>query len=107
MATIVRFPRLHVQLGELVHHDEFGAGTISRIWGYTLTISVSDGERDLPVDCVVTRAQAEEQWRETFLRGLNHRLELGRRLWAVRNLCSRRGGPARRRNGRGSPCRPR
>jgi hypothetical protein len=91
VTTIVRFPRLPVQLGQLVHHTEFGTGTISSIHGCNVTVAFCDEERELYFEHVVTRALAEERWQACYSHGANRRLEEGRWLWIVRSLCSRRG----------------
>jgi hypothetical protein len=93
VATIVRFPRLPVffKLGQLVHHTKFGTGTISGIRGCNVTVAFCDGERDLNIEQVVTRAQAEELWQGCYSHGANRRLEEGRWLWVVRSLCPHRG----------------
>ena len=93
MATIIRFPRLAVcfKPGQLVHHAELGTGTISGICGCNVTVAFCDEERELDIEQVVTRAQAEERWQGCYSHGANRRLEEGRWLWVVRSLCSRRG----------------
>jgi hypothetical protein len=91
--TIRRFPRLPVyfELGQVVHHAEFGTGTITSILGTKLTIAFCDAVREMRLNQVVTRAQAEDGWRDCFMHGATRRLEEGRWLWIVRSLCSRRG----------------
>jgi hypothetical protein len=93
MAAIIqlRFPRLAVTLGQLVHHAQFGAGTVSSIRGCNITVVFCDEARELDVDRLVTRAQAEERWKDCYSHGANHRLEEGRWLWVVKSLCSHRG----------------
>jgi len=90
---IHRFPRLPVsfKLGQLVHHTEFGTGTISSFHGCNVTVTFCDAERELDFEQVVTRALAEERWQDCYSHGANRRLEEGRWLWVVRSLCSRRG----------------
>jgi hypothetical protein len=91
MAEIVRFPRLPVALGQLVHHAQFGAGTVGSIRGCNVTVVFCDEERALDVEHLVTRVLAEERWQECYSHGANRRLEEGRWLWVVKSLCSHRG----------------
>jgi hypothetical protein len=88
-----RFPRLPVsfKLGQLVHHTEFGTGTINSICGCNVTVAFCDEKRELDIEQVVTRALAEERWQDCYSHGANRRLEEGHWLWVVRSLCSRRG----------------
>lgn len=88
-----RFPRLPVffEPGQLVHHAEFGTGTITSILGANLTIAFCDEKRELWFDQVITRAVAEERWRDCYSHGANRRLEEGHWLWVIRSLCSYRG----------------
>jgi hypothetical protein len=89
----LRFPRLPVifKLGQLVHHTEFGTGTINSIRGCNVSVAFCDEERELDFEQVVTRALAEARWQDCYSHGANRRLEEGRWLWVVRSLCSRRG----------------
>jgi hypothetical protein len=93
VAEPVRFPRLpfFYNLDQAVHHDVFGAGKITAICGCTVTVAFCDQTRDLDIEEVVTRPQAEEGWHACMVHGANHRLEEGRWLWIVRSLCPQRG----------------
>jgi hypothetical protein len=90
---IFRYPRLCVRfkLGQLVHHTEFGTGTISSVNGCKVAIAFCDEERELDYEQVVTRALAEERWQDCYSHGANRRLEEGRWLWVIRSLCTQRG----------------
>jgi hypothetical protein len=91
VTAIVRFPRLPVKLGQLVHNTEFGTGTITSIHGCNATVAFCDEVRELDFEQVVTRAMAEERWQACYSHGANRRLEEGRWLWVVRSLCTRHG----------------
>jgi hypothetical protein len=84
-----RFPRLESGLkpGQPVFHATFGYGKVAETDGDEVTVRFGKKKGRVRTREVVTRAQAEENWHNYWLRGTERRLEEGKRLGIVKSLC--------------------
>lgn len=76
-----------LKVGQPVYCSKFGLGGIVAINGDDITVGIGKEERHVGKQDLVTRLQAEINWHRYWLRGERRRLEEGKRLLIVKNLC--------------------
>jgi hypothetical protein len=86
---IRRYPTLEWErkAGQPVFSSAYGFGKIVAIQDGKIVVKFGKKERIVGAQDLMTRAQAESDWHLYWLRGERRRLEEGRRLSIVKNLC--------------------
>jgi hypothetical protein len=77
-----------LKVGQPVFLAACGIGKVAAIDGGDVTVRFADTEKKVSAQALVTRAQAEVNWRAHWLPGAERRREEGRRLWIVKELCT-------------------
>jgi hypothetical protein len=77
-----------LKVGQPVLLTACGIGKVAEIDGGDVTVRFADTEKKVSAQALVTRAQAEVNWRAHWLPGAERRREEGRRLWIVKELCT-------------------